>query len=235
MKEVFGRPIIDYLLNRVRSMSAIDRVVVATSTDGSDDRIAAYCGEKKADCFRGSPDDVLSRMLHCAQRYGMDRFVRFSGDSPLIDVYIADGIITQYFLVYEDIDYLSNNHPSTYPEGMQLEIVRTESLRTAAQAPDLTDADSEHGTRYIWTHPEQFTAANITADEDTHTDYRFVLDYPEDWQQIKAIIQALFPSNPLFSLSDMKNFLDTHPQIKALNSNRYTRSQSPGTRVFKVQ
>ena len=48
--------------------------------------------------------------------------------------------------------------------------------------------------------------------------YRLTLDYPEDYELLKAVYQALYPKNPIFSMRDILEFLNTHPEIKKLTT-----------------
>ena len=49
--------------------------------------------------------------------------------------------------------------------------------------------------------------------------HRFTIDYPQDYEFIKAVYNALYPSNPAFGLTDILALLQREPGIFALNHN----------------
>ncbi len=233
MMLILGKPVISYAIERIRAVSAIETVVVATTTASEDDAIEQYCNGMRITCYRGNSDDVLERIIQCAKTYAMEHFVKFWGDSPLIDPQLCSYIISKYQMSYAGYDYVSNNHPSTYPEGMQLEIIRTQALIQASTADDLQPEDREHVTSYIWRHPEFFKTAKVETKGNRHDRYRMVIDYPEDVEQITRIIEALYAENKLFSMQDIMRFLDEHPDVQAINANRYESEEEYDKRVFR--
>src|SRR4051794_2173021 len=90
LREVGGRPLLAYLLERLEHAVLIDGVVVATSDDASDDSVVAFCRTVGADCHRGPVADVAGRILGAVRERDLDAFVRISGDSPLLDQGLVD-------------------------------------------------------------------------------------------------------------------------------------------------
>ena len=86
MAPVLGEPMIGRQVERLRRAAGIDKLMVATSTDPSDDELAAYCKGLELDVFRGSLDDVLGRFC-AALSYNMQAkaVVRLTADCPLAD------------------------------------------------------------------------------------------------------------------------------------------------------
>ncbi len=76
--------------------------------------------------------------------------------------------------------------------------------------------EREHCTMFLHNHPElckKFTLENITDD----STYRVTVDEPQDFEVVKTILEALYPVKPEFSGIDVKKFLDSHPDVAALN------------------
>ena len=60
----FGEePALKLLLKRVRSAEKLDEVIVATTDQPQDDAIEQLADSLGVDCFRGSEDDVLGRVV----------------------------------------------------------------------------------------------------------------------------------------------------------------------------
>ena len=71
---------------------------------------------------RGPLQDVAGRFLEVVERFGLDAFVRVTGDSPLIDQRLVDHGIDLFREGGADV--VTNVFPSTFPSGQSLEVVR---------------------------------------------------------------------------------------------------------------
>ena len=47
--------------------------------------------------------------------------------------------------------------------------------------------------------------------------HRLTIDYEEDYQLIRAVYDALYPTDPRFGLDDILAYLERHPDVAALN------------------
>ena len=90
MLEVAGRPVLAYLLERLAHCQRTSMVVVLTSRDPSDDAVADFCQRQGLECFRGDLHNVARRFADALDHYGVEGFVRISGDSPLLDQALVD-------------------------------------------------------------------------------------------------------------------------------------------------
>ena len=64
--DICGKPMLERVLDRVKLARSIDNILVATTTDPSDEVLAEWCHEHQVDCFRGSMQDVLDRFYQAA-------------------------------------------------------------------------------------------------------------------------------------------------------------------------
>ena len=98
---VAGRPLIWHLIHRLKQARAVTHVCVATTTDPSDDPLAAYAAEQGAVVVRGSVDNVLERYLTAARRLEAEVVIRVTGDSPLVAPDIIDAMtkVFQYSML----------------------------------------------------------------------------------------------------------------------------------------
>lgn len=210
-----GKRMLLHTLERLRRSQLLDPIVVATSEDASDDPIVDLCKSADAPCFRGSLDDVLDRFYQCATAYQMQHIAEFKGDNPLIDPVVCDQIGKIYLDHVGQYDYVTNNHPPTYPDGQEVEIFPYSALATAwkeAKEP----FQREHVTPFIWDQPERFRVLNVRMDPNLHHE-RWTLDYPEDYTFLRAVFEGLYPGNPAFSMKDVIRFLDAHPELRKIN------------------
>ncbi|MBI4331621.1 MAG: glycosyltransferase family protein [Chloroflexi bacterium] len=215
---VCGRPILWHILERIRRCPSLDVIVTATSVNQADDGIARFRLEYGYECFRGSENDVLDRYYQAAVKHRMDVVVRFTGDNPLVDPAVSEKIIRHYLDNRERLDFASNLHPPSYPDGLETEVVSFQALETAwreAREP----FQREHVFPFIWDQPQRFRVGNVAQERDLWMTERWTLDYPEDYEFVRAVYEGLYPQKPDFDMDDVFRFLDQHPRVREINRN----------------
>lgn len=216
LKEVDGRPLLDYLIERVNQSKECDGIVVLTTTEPRDDVIEEYCQKRGVHCFRGSEQDVLDRYYKAALQRKPDAIVRITSDCPLIDPEVIDEVVGMFRKDYPKIDYASNSLERTYPRGLDVEVFSFSALERAFNAANKPE-EREHVTVYIYRHPEQFVLKNL-ARIPPLADHRWTVDTLEDYDLIKLILENLYPSNPHFRLEDILELLRQHPEWSLINA-----------------
>jgi spore coat polysaccharide biosynthesis protein SpsF len=208
-----GVPMLTRLVERLRRVQRADGIVVATTTNATDDTIAALCAPLGVPCHRGSEHDVLSRYADAARLHGADVVVRITSDCPLIDPALIDQVIA----AYEEggSDYVSNMLPPTWPYGMAVEVCSAAAL-AQAHAEATQAAEREHVTPFIYWHPERYRLRNVASPVDL-SQHRWTVDTPEDYQLVSRLFDHLVPTHPHFTQADVLALLDQHPDWIALN------------------
>jgi spore coat polysaccharide biosynthesis protein SpsF len=187
LMQLVDRPMLDYLAEGLRHARGLDGVIVATSTDVSDDATAKFARERGLRCHRGSLDDVARRLLNAAEEAHADAIVRVNGDSPLLDpALISEGL--DLFRA-KSADIATNVRPRTYPKGQSVEVIAVAALRWAAER--MTGAaEREHVTPYIYAHPESFSIASFVTDP-PRAEAQLSVDDAGDFVRCAAILAAL--------------------------------------------
>ncbi len=208
-----GEPMLMRLMERLRRVQRADGIVIATTTNVTDDPIAAMCAQQGVPCHRGSELDVLSRYADAARLHAADVVVRITSDCPLIDPALIDQLIA----VYEegDSDYVSNMLPPTWPYGMAVEVFSATAL-AQAHAEATQDAEREHVTPFIYWHPQRYRLRNV-ASPVALSHHRWTVDTPEDYELVRRLFDHLLPTNPHFTQADVLALLDAHPDWIAIN------------------
>ncbi|MEZ5790300.1 MAG: glycosyltransferase family protein [Nitratireductor sp.] len=219
-KDIFGKPMLARQLERLLRAETIEKLVVATSTNPEDDAIAAIAASLGVDCFRGSLDDVLDRFYQCARQYDPQSIVRLTGDCPLADWRIVDNIVE--FAISGGFDYASNGKPPTFPDGLDVEVVRFDALETAWREAELK-SDREHVLPFIHRQDKRFSIGNFRNDEDL-SDLRWTVDEPADLEFVRAIYGELHDRNPDFSFHDILHLIAGKPELSAINGG-FTRNE----------
>ncbi len=213
MKPLLGEPMLARLLERLARCVTVDDIVVATTNDGTEQPIVALADSSSVHVFRGSEDDVLGRYHGAAQHYAADVVVRITADCPLIAPEVVDECV-EAFLASE-VDYASNVFKRTYPRGLDTEVLSRAALETAHNEATIP-SDREHVTPFVWRQPQRFRLLDVT-DVENHSDLRWTVDTPEDFELISRIYSALYPTNPAFSYRDVLRLLSEHPEWSDIN------------------
>jgi spore coat polysaccharide biosynthesis protein SpsF len=212
---VRGRPLLHYLVARLRAVPSLDAIVLATTTSSSDDVLAAFAEREDIGCFRGSEEDVLARVIGAAESAAADVVVETTGDCPIIDPEIVEQTIRMFQA--HTAAYVSNAHIRSYPDGMDTQVFSLESLRRSAS---MTDAplDREHVTLYMRNHPEIFPQVHLVAPPQTHwPELGLTLDEQADYELIGCLIEHFGDQNPLFGCLDVVRLLRTKPDWIRVN------------------
>jgi len=221
LADIGGMPMITFMLRRLERARQIDRIVVATSYDPSDDSLCAEVERQGFNCFRGSLTDVLERFEGAASASEADVIVRLTADCPLIDADLIDAVVAR--LIEDSFDYVSNVDPPTFPDGLDVEAFTRAALIAASRGA--TDAsDREHVTSFIRRNKHIFKQANIAAKFDLSA-LRWTVDHADDL----ALVRAMIASLPLGSatIADRFDFLRIIETLGArLPSNCHVRNES---------
>ena len=206
------KPVLGNIVDRIYESKMVNKIVVATSTEPTDNEIEVFCKREGIECFRGSLENVLERFFFCAKKYNAETIVRLTGDNALVDPSILDEGLQIFHSVMPD--YLW--YKKRLPIGMVFEIFRASALEQAyKEATD--DECKEHVTPYIRMNPQIFNVVNYIDEQDAdHSDLRFTLDSLEDYEFIKKIYESF--TNNKFSYQDILDVLDEHPEWKQINA-----------------
>jgi spore coat polysaccharide biosynthesis protein SpsF len=121
LSDVAGKPILFHMMERLQKAKSLDGIIVATTTDPSDDVLEHFCQKLAVPCHRGSLPDVLDRCYQAAKKFRADVIVRLTADCPLIDPEILD-LTVAVFLgqpiqngLSASSKLLGNSSPGAYP------------------------------------------------------------------------------------------------------------------------
>jgi spore coat polysaccharide biosynthesis protein SpsF len=210
---ILGQPMILRQIERLKRVRGMDSLVLATSTDPSDDALAASVAASGVPVYRGSLDNVLERFIGAAAPFHPEWVVRLTGDCPLADPQLIDRLISDTLAVAAD--YGSTALAPTFPDGLDAEIVRFDLLRQIACEPR-TSAEREHVTLAIHRNPDLFQLHSVTGSPDLSA-MRWTVDEPRDLAFVSAVYEALYPSNPVFGTDDILRLLRQRPELAGLN------------------
>lgn len=211
LKPILGRPMILHELDRLRRSKCIDKIVLATSKEESDDVLAEVVAASGFEVYRGNLDDVLDRYYQCAIMHQPGHVVRITGDCPVIDWRIVDEVIEKHLADGNDYTVTTER----FPDGLDTEVVRFSALEKAWKDARM-QSEREHVTPYIRNHAELFNLGRIDCDQDL-TGMRWTVDEPQDFELVRQMFERLYPSNADFSMQDILQLLAEKPEMTSIN------------------
>jgi len=208
LKTMVGKPVLALQLERLSQCKKIDKMIVATSIETSDEPIEALCRTLNIECFRGNLHDVLDRFYQLSNRYQADHIVRLTGDCPLADATVIDQVISHHVIGH--FDYTSNIFPRTYPDGLDVEVMTKSTLDWLNEQAS-TQEDREHVTyflekRLLEHNLNDIKVGNVSQENDLSA-LRWTLDTSADFELIESIYQALYQNNPAFTTNNILEYL----------------------------
>ncbi len=216
LKDIGGKTMLEMVVERARAAHLVTEVVVATSTDKTDDPIVEKCNELQIPVVRGSLDDVLSRYATAARAYPAPIYVRLTADCPLLDPEVIDKVIGEYRV--NAVDYAANRMPTarTYPIGLDVEVFSA-SFLAEADREGKQGYQREHVTPYMYDCSSIRPILHVESGVPNVGHERWTVDTEEDLELVRSIIDVLGPEIRPFE--DIVRFLSTRPDLKAINSN----------------
>jgi spore coat polysaccharide biosynthesis protein SpsF len=209
LKPLAGAPMILRQVERVRRARRIDRLVVATSEEASDDPLVEALRPAGVDVFRGPLEDVLARFVGALDAWPAEHVVRLTGDCPLSDPAVIDATIELHLRA--GVDYTHNRRePHGYPKGQDVEVITAAALRQAA-AEAATPEEHEHVTWGVRNHPERYRIARLDPSVDEGL-VRWTVDRPDDYAFVAAVYEALYPDDPAFGSDAVRAWVRAHPE-----------------------
>lgn len=206
------KPVLDHVVRRVQQSKYINKVVVATSIEESDNLIENWCKQNNINCYRGSLNDVLDRFYQAAKIYNAKNILRITADCPAIDHEIIDEVIERY--IEGGFDYYGLK--GEFPDGLDCTMISFNALSNAWENSKL-DSEREHVGPYIEKHPELFKLGGYEKFKNLNH-LRWTLDEPNDYDFLKIVFDELYKINNFFGHELILDLLKQKPSLNMINN-----------------
>ena len=212
LRPLGGRSVLGWVVRAAAAAPGVDQVVVATSSDASDDAVASEAARCGAEVVRGPLDDVLGRFAVALAEHPADAVIRLTADCPLLDPSLI-GQLATLWRAQPSLDYVSTTLVRTLPRGFDAELVRAAVLQE--QVSSATGADREHVTSGIYSQPSRYSCAGVVVSP-AADDLRVTLDTAEDWSLLSAVVGEL--GDGVGDWRGVVALLRSRPELVALNA-----------------
>lgn len=207
-----GREVLAHVLERLAFCQTLNEVVVATSSDASDDVLAQWCHARGVTVFRGSLQDVLDRYYQCALISRADAVVRITADCPALDPTLVDEVVRGFHSGSYDLFYLGGE----FPDGLDCAVFSFSALERAWREAALA-SEREHVGPYIVNHPELFRLGSLEKFKGL-AHHRWTLDEPRDLDFLESVFERLQrPDGQPFLTQDLLDLLAREPGLLQAN------------------
>lgn len=212
LTDLGGTPVLDWVVRAARSATQLDGVVVATSTDPSDDALAGHAGRLGLPVVRGPLDDVLSRYLKAVHEHPCDAVVRLTADCPLLDPALVD-LVAATWRSDPTWDYVATTLHRTLPRGLDVELVRGDALESLDAVA--LGHHRQHVTSLLYTQPHgrRLLGLSVAPPAD---DLRVTLDTTEDLDMLRELVART--GNRVVGWQQLVQLLRADPELAARNS-----------------
>ena len=180
--------VLDYCIRRCKK-SKIKNIILCTSNNKNDNIFKRHAKKNKVKIFRGSKNNVLKRYIDCAEKYNISDIVRITGDCPLVDRNMINNLLNIY--KKNNYDYVSNITPPTFPDGLDVEIMKL-SLLKQSFAENKSNENKEHVTIHIRKN-DKYKKYNLSYYKKNLSRIKWSVDTEIDLKLIREIVTTFHP------------------------------------------
>ncbi len=228
LMDLVGHPMLAQQLRRLKRCIAAEEIILATTTNATDDPVVELARQEEVGWFRGSEHDVLSRYVGAAREQRADVVVRVTADCPLIDPEVLDRVVNELTNHRSVCDYASNVEERTFPRGLDVEAFFFDTLLRADRM-SCSALTREHVTVAIRAeHPELFARRSVT-DSRIGSDLRWTVDTPADLQLIRTLYKDLGLEARLLNYGEILAYVRAHPELTQINAGIETWQPTPSS------
>lgn len=215
---------LEWIISRLKISSLKFRIVIATTISPSDDEIEIFCAKNNIECFRGSENDVMHRLIEAERELEIfGDILEITGDCPFICPFIIESLYMEYRS--KGYDYVSNCITRTWPDGFDVQIYRSGLLRKAYGCIK-DEAHKSHGGWNIVNHSGtlRIFIGNFPALAGYYyPKWGLTLDTKEDLIFLSELVKVITPE---WDSLNIINYIKSNPEL--LDINKEIKRKVPG-------
>ena len=188
LKKIDDKELLLYLVQNLKKSKIIKEIIILTSNNKEDDAICKLCKLNRIQFFRGPLNNTFLRFQKfLSTRIKIKKFIRISGDSPLLDYRLMDEMI--FYSRKKKFDIFTNIFPRSFPKGQSIEIINYKSFMSI-DSKNLKKNEKEHVTRYFYNNYSKYKILNFKSDVN-YSNFNLSVDTQKDLNKIKKILKHL--------------------------------------------
>ena len=208
-------PLIKYLIERLQTCEKIRHIVVCTTDSPSDEKLVQFLKQEDIMCFRGNEKDIIKRLFDAATFYDTDIIIDVEGDDFFTDPLLVDKLALE--MINSDFDFISGNMSTKnfdsqtgYPHGLMPVGIRNIALRKIYE--EKQTSNTETGYKEFFMNDNLFKIKYLIPEieRDFSENLRLTIDYEEDFELAKKVIQELGNN---FNFTKLLDLFETKPDL----------------------
>ena len=224
--KILDLPMIVHLANRISLSRLIDRVIIATSNQPTDDPLEEVAKIYGIDCFRGSLDNLMERKVEAAEQYNCEHIIEILGDNPLLHSELIDDVLEKYY--DSNADYVANISmdygnlalgKQLFSLGLRVQVYSLSVAKEYTLYPEYL-TNGKHPSAFIFEQPEKYTTEYLEAVGKwsflNQPELNFAVNYPKNFELIKRIFEENYSKDKNFDLRTVFFQLKKEPDLYSL-------------------
>lgn len=208
--EIKGKPVLKYILERVSQVIDKSNIIIATSSEKTDDPIADFADKEEINCYRGSLNNVSERFLKASQNSGWDYTIRINGDNIFVDTNLLSEMIDLAKSGY--YDFISNIDKRTFPKGMSIEIVKSSFYSEQYHKVIGNVNYKEHVMQHLYQSEIGMIKYVYNIQRPEAAGYQLALDDQDDLKRTKFIIKHFTDAHWKYNLAEVYTILKEYKE-----------------------
>ncbi len=213
LDEIEGIKIIDNLIACLQSLEEIDKIVLGIAEGIENEIFKKIAKQKNIDFIIGDENDVLGRLIKCAEKVDATDIFRTTSENPFLYFQSVNKLWNEF--IKNDIDAIFQDD---IVDGCGFEIITLSALKKSHLNGENRHR-SEYCTLYIRENKEKFKIKKIKPEAKLiRKDLRLTVDNPEDLIVCRELYKVFKHQAPMFNLEDLIKYMDQNPNLKKLIS-----------------
>ena len=219
LKKICNKSIIELISERIERLNKIGSIIVVTGEKNKNALLIDEVKKLGLDYFSGNDENILDRFYNASITYQSDNIIRITADNVLFDTKLIEKCYNIF--MNNDYDFVSIVK-NQFPRGLGFEIFKQKALKTSwLESQKNFKSDIEFKTSFI--SPCVFMEENkqlkkyIFQNGVKYPKMRLTIDYPEDYEFVKAIYEKLYEKNNDFEFNDVLELINSNPSLLKIN------------------
>ena len=225
ISDLSGAPLIERILQRVKKVKKIGKIIIATTKKREDDILVGIAKSNRVEIFRGSENDLVDRYYQAVKGKNVGHILRLPADNPIPDPLEYNRLISYHLKTDNDFSSnICNFMRNGYPDGFGVEIFTINSLKKIWRN-EKRKKFREHIALNFYDYKKDrknlkfnFKIGTVKCPKKiSRPKLVFDVNYYKDYLFIKKIYEYFLPQKKFFTATDVIEWYENKYSKKKLN------------------
>ena len=225
ISDLSGAPLIERILQRVKKVKKIGKIIIATTKKREDDILVGIAKSNRVEIFRGSENDLVDRYYQAVKDKNVDHILRLPADNPIPDPLEYNRLINYHLKTDNDFSSnICNFMRNGYPDGFGVEIFTINSLKKIWRN-EKRKKFREHIALNFYNYKKDrknlkfnFKIGTVKCPKKiSRPKLIFDVNYYKDYLFIKKIYEYFLPQKKFFTATDVIEWYENKYSKRKLN------------------